>query len=236
MKSAIQGVVLTTLLLLSFWSLAAGANKARPPVAKPVAATPSAAPAWQGDPVVGREKADAERCIECHGIDGQGQGHSNGPEGKFARLAGQDVAYFLKQIRDFRSGARKHDQMAIMARSITDEDAADIASYFAGLPAMKGDAKDVSAVGRTLYEQGDAARGVVSCASCHGLGGRGSKDQPLAPPIAGQEWRYLDKQLRDWRSGDRRNSAGQVMNAVTRALTDAEIEALATHLSGLSGP
>ena len=235
MKSAIQGVVLTTLLLLSFWSLAAGANKARPPVAKPVAPTPSAAPAWQGDPVVGREKADAERCIECHGVDGQGQGHSNGPEGKFARLAGQNTSYFLKQIQDFRSGARKHDQMAIMARSITDEDAADIASYFAGLPAMKGDAKDVSTVGRALYEQGDAARGVVSCASCHGVNGRGSRDQPLAPAIAGQEWRYLDKQLRDWRSGDRRNSAGQVMNAVARALTDAEIEALATHLSGLSG-
>lgn len=236
MKSAIRGLVLTTLLLLPFWSLATGANKARPPVAKLVAPTPSAAAAWQGDPVIGREKADAERCIECHGVDGQGQGHSNGPEGKFARLAGQDVAYFLKQIRDFRTGARKHDQMAIMARSITDEDAADIASYFASLPSMKGDARDVSAIGRALYEQGDAARGVVSCASCHGVGGQGSRDQALAPRIAGQEWRYLDKQLRDWRSGDRRNSVGQVMNAVTRALTDAEIEALATHLSGLSGP
>lgn len=233
MKSAIQGVVLTTLLLLSFWSLAAGAGKARLAMAKPVAPMPSASPTGRGDPVVGREKADAERCIECHGIDGQGQGHSNGTEGKFARLAGQDIAYFLKQIQDFRSGARKHDQMAIMARSITDEDAADIASYFSGLPAMKGDAKDVSAVGRTLYEQGDSARGVVPCASCHGLDGRGRRDQPLAPHIAGQEWRYLDKQLRDWRSGDRRNSAGLVMNAVTRALTDAEIEALATHLSGL---
>ena len=107
MKSAIQGVVLTTLLLLSFWSLAAGANKARAVAAKSAAPAAPLPPAWRGDPVVGREKADAERCIECHGIDGQGQGHSNGPEGKFARLAGQDIAYFLKQIQDFRSGARK---------------------------------------------------------------------------------------------------------------------------------
>lgn len=233
MKSAIAGVVLTTLMLVSFWPLAAGASKARPAGGKSLAPTPSAASAWQGDAVLGREKADSERCIECHGIEGQGQGHSNGPEGKFARLAGQSVAYFLKQIQDFRSGARKHDQMAIMARSINDEDAADIAAYFSALPAMKGDARDVSQVGRHLYERGDASRGVVACASCHGLDGRGSADQPLMPRIAGQEWRYLDKQLRDWRSGERRNSAGQLMNAVTRGLTDAEIEALATHLSGL---
>ncbi len=233
MKSAIQGVVLITLLLLSSWAMAGVANKGRTAATKSAAPVPRPAPAGQGDAALGREKADSERCIECHGVDGQGQGHSNGPEGKFARLAGQDASYFLKQIRDFRSGDRKHDQMAIMARSITDEDAADIAAYFSGLPAMKGDPKDVSAIGRALYEQGDAARGVVSCASCHGTDGRGGRDQALAPRIGGQEWRYLDKQLRDWRSGDRRNSAGQVMNLVTHALTDAEIEALATHLSGL---
>jgi cytochrome c553 len=138
----------------------------------------------------------------------------------------------VKQIQDFRSGARKHDQMAIMARSITDQDAADIAAHFASLPAMKGDAKDVSEAGRQLYELGDTSRGVVACASCHGADGRGSAIQHFAPVIAGQEWRYLDKQLRDWRSGDRKNSPGQVMSQVTRLLTDAEIEALATHLSG----
>lgn len=229
MKSAIQGGLLAALLLLSFWSLAAG-PKGRAVAAKSVAPP---APAYQGDPVLGKAKADSERCIECHGVDGQGQGHSNGTEGKFARLAGQDPAYMLKQIRDFRSGARKHDQMAIMARSITDEDAADILSHFASLPAMKGDAGDVSESGRTLYEGGDAARGIAACASCHGVDGRGKRDQPLAPVIGGQEWRYLDKQLRDWRSGDRKNSPGQIMNAVTKSLTDAEIEALATHLSGL---
>lgn len=229
MKSAIQAGLLTALLLLSFWSLAAGA-KGR---STPSRAAPPPSPAYQGDAVLGKEKADSERCIECHGVDGQGQGHSNGPEGKFARLAGQDPAYIVKQIQDFRSGARKHDQMAIMARSITDEDAADIARHFASLPAMKGDANDVSPTGRALYERGDPARGVLACVSCHGADGRGVRGQSLAPVIGGQEWRYLDKQLRDWRSGDRRNSAGHVMNNVTRALTDAEIEALATHLSGL---
>jgi cytochrome c553 len=231
-KGAMQGQVLTLVwlcaLLMPLWALAAGA-KARTLVA---AAVPVASPR-AGDANVGREKADAERCIECHGIDGQGQGHSNGPEGKFARLAGQSPAYILKQIQEFRTGARKHDQMAIMARSITDEDVLDIAAYFAAQPAMRGDAKDVSALGRRLFEQGDASRGLQACASCHGADGRGQRTPLLAPMVAGQEWRYLDKQLRDWRSGDRRNSPGGAMNAAARPLTDADIEALATHLSGL---
>jgi len=227
MKSALQGLLLALMTLTPLGVMAAGAKlKAAPP--KPAMASP----ALVGDANLGREKADSERCIECHGLDGQGQGHSNGPEGKFARLAGQHPAYIVKQIQDFRSGARKHDQMAIMARSITDQDAADIAAHFSALPAMKGDAKDISEAGRRLYEQGDATRGVTACASCHGIDGRGMGFQALAPAIAGQEWRYLDKQLRDWRSGDRKNSPGQVMSEVTRQLTDADIEALATHLSG----
>jgi cytochrome c553 len=188
-----------------------------------------------GDAALGQGKADAERCIECHGADGQGQGqgHSNGPEGKFARLAGQQAAYIVKQIQDFRSGARKHDQMAIMARSITDEDAADIAAYFASLPAMRGDARDASEPGRRLYEQGDPGRGVPACAACHGPRGEGLRAQALVPVLGGQAWRYLDQQLRNWRSGERRNSPGGVMNAALRSLNDTEIEALATHLSGL---
>jgi cytochrome c553 len=82
-----------------------------------------------GDPLLGREKAESERCIECHGVDGKGVA------GRFPALAGRDPAYILNQIRDFRTGARKDDQMGIVARNIADGDMADIAAYFAGLPA-----------------------------------------------------------------------------------------------------
>ncbi|WP_298011300.1 cytochrome c4 [uncultured Aquabacterium sp.] len=228
-KNACIGVLLCLLAAIPLGSLAAGTQgrKGGPSQASPTMPRP-------GDAALGQGKADAERCIECHGADGQGQGHSNGPEGKFARLAGQQAAYIVKQIQDFRSGARKHDQMAIMARSITDEDAADIAAYFASLPSMRGDARDVSELGRRLYEQGDSVRGVPACAACHGPRGEGQRAQPLSPVLGGQEWRYLDQQLRNWRSGDRRNSPGGVMSDAIRPLTDTEIEALASHLSGLS--
>lgn len=103
--------------------------------------------AGKGDPVAGRDKADAERCLECHGAAGVGQGYSNGEQGKFARLSGQQQAYIVKQVEDFRSGKRKHDFMAMMARSISDTDLADIAAYFASQPAMPASAANGGAPG-----------------------------------------------------------------------------------------
>lgn len=231
-----KAVIFTMLASALLMSSALSAVLAAPVIAKPRAADarqakPLAMP--KGDPVVGREKAESERCIECHGVDGHGAGHANSTEGKFAKLAGQYPDYILKQIRDFRSGARKHDQMAIMARSVSDEDVLDIAAYFGSQTRMNGQDGDRHELGKALFEKGDPARGLLACASCHGVNGKGLEGNRLAPVVGGQEWRYLDKQLRDWRAGDRRNNADGVMNKVTSGLTDKEIEALADYLSGI---
>ena len=212
--------------------------------AAPAPSTP--APARLGDARLGADKASNERCLECHSIALTGSDRSKGTEGKFPKLDGQAPDYILKQIRDFRSGARTHDFMQIMARSVSDEDVIDIAAYFHSLPLMKGDGPSLpgqaptgdAVLGQRLYTQGDAARGVPACITCHGETGRSQRlgqgaAQVLVPHIGGQEWRYLDKQLRDWRSGERRNSAGGVMNQATQKLSGTEIESLANYLSGL---
>lgn len=208
----------------------------------------SGAAAQRGDAALGAQKADTERCLECHGTAVVGSSRSLGTEGKFPKLDGQAPDYIRKQLRDFRSGARNHDFMQIMARSVTDEDVADIAAYFHSLPPMKGEPRPQglppeadpaqAGAGQRLYTQGDAARGVPACIGCHGEGGRSQllgqgRAAVRVPHIGGQEWRYLDKQLRDWRSGERRNSPGGVMNQAVRGLTDDEIAALASYLAGL---
>ena len=181
-----------------------------------------------GDARLGQAKADSERCLECHSPDPH-DGPVSGPEARFAKLTGQGPDYMLKQIRDFRSGARKHDFMAMMARSLDDADAADIAAFFASRPAMQGSGGD-HAPGRRLYAEGDASRGIAACIACHGERGKG-RGIAGVPVIGGQQWRYLDQQLRAWRSGERRNSPDGTMNAAARALTDSEIEALASYLA-----
>ena len=173
-----------------------------------------------GDAAAGRIKSESERCQECHGLDGNG----NGQDGKFARLAGQYPAYIVKQVQDFRSGARKHDLMMVMARSLEEADIADIAAYYGGLPAMHGEAVHADTeAGQRLF---------AACAACHGAQGKGNGDAAF-PVIGGQDVKYLRNQLLAWRSGERRNSPGGAMNDAAKGLTDAEIDALAHYVSGL---
>jgi len=210
-------------------------------VAATTAATSSAAPKAKpaapitptlvaGDARIGRDKAESERCLECH-VTAR---HNVTTEGRFAKLTGQVPEYMVKQIRNFRSGERRHDFMAIMARSIDDADAADIAAFFAEQEPMQGDGSGDNAAARALYERGDAARQIVACVQCHGERGKGTTVNGVrSPVIGGQEARYIEKQLLDWRSGERRNSADGAMNRVTKALTDSEIQALSDYLAGL---
>ena len=176
--------------------------------------------------MAGRAKADAERCLECHGPAGAGQGFSQGDDGKYARLDGLPASYLVKQVADYRSGARRHDFMAMMARTLDQADLLDIAAYFAAQPRRASAATPADAAVRQLVEQGDARRGLLACASCHA----GGADAPL---LAGQGERYLADQLHQWRSGARTNSPGGVMNRQAAALSDADIAALARYLSSL---
>ena len=182
-----------------------------------------------------------ERCQECHGSDGNV--HANNEAGKIPKLAGQHPAYLLKQFNDFRSGARHHDFMAMMARTVDDETAVDIFAYNAAQPVMQGSGASANTPGKKLYLEGDSARQIQACANCHGAEGKGlavNHPSPVAgvaleliPIIGGQDWHYLDQQLRDWRSGERENSADGIMNKITANLRDDEIKALTDYISSL---
>jgi hypothetical protein len=80
------------------------------------------------------------------------------PECQFRRAASQAgrlfADYIVKQVADFRSGARKHDVMTVMARTVDPADIVDIAAYFSSQKPMKGDGKGDNPVGRTLFEKG----------------------------------------------------------------------------------
>jgi len=187
-------------------------------VALTVLAAQAAAP--KGDIAAGRIRSESERCQECHGADGNG----NGEDGKFARLAGQYPAYIVKQLQDFRSGARRHDYMMVMAKSLEEADIVDIAAYYGSLPTMRGDSPHA--------DTETARRLFTACAACHGAQGKGTGDAGF-PVIGGQDAKYLRNQLLAWRSGERRNSPGGAMNEAAKNLTDADIEMLAHYLSGM---
>ncbi|UOF94158.1 MAG: c-type cytochrome [Bordetella sp.] len=52
--------------------------------------------------------------------------------------------------------------------------------------------------GNELFELGDASRGIIACASCHGS--EGNSSIPINPNLSGQSYEYLVKQLIEFQS------------------------------------
>ena len=82
-------------------------------------------PAIAQDAVAGRAKAQA--CAVCHGP----LGISVTPDAP--NLAGQPAIYVAAQLRAYRSGERRHEVMAVMARPLTDTDILNLAAWFASI-------------------------------------------------------------------------------------------------------
>lgn len=177
-----------------------------------------------GDPVAG--KVESGLCQGCHGAEGISF------VDLIPNLAGQYARYTEKQLRDFQSGARTHQIMSAISKSVSGTDLADISAYFAGRKIMQGDGSGDNPVAERLFLKGDPARGIPSCMSCHGVNGK-APGIATYPVIGGQHKAYLRVQLFHWRGGARSNSPDGVMNRVARNLTDAEIESLSDYLSGL---
>lgn len=77
------------------------------------------------DLAAGRTKAQA--CAVCHGP----LGVSVQPDAP--NLAGQPAIYLSAQLRAYRSGARQHAVMSVMAKPLTDDDIAQLATWFAAI-------------------------------------------------------------------------------------------------------
>jgi cytochrome c553 len=177
-----------------------------------------------GDPVAGKSKSLL--CQGCHGEDG------NSLTSLIPKLAGQNEGYIIKQVHNFQAGVRKHAIMNDLAMTVNDEDLADIAAYFASRPKMKGEGSN-NKVGKMLFLHGDISRTLVPCVNCHGANGKGLEpNSSMFPVIGGQQKDYLRRQLENFRKDERTNSPNEIMNRITRELTDSELEALADYISG----
>lgn len=73
----------------------------------------------------GKDKAGT--CATCHGLDGI----AKVPDAP--NLAGDSAFYIAEQLKAFRSGARQHQQMSIIAEGLSDEDIADLAAWYSAI-------------------------------------------------------------------------------------------------------
>lgn len=165
---------------------------------------------------------DAERgavlgqtCTGCHGIAGS---FNANPAYHVPKLGGQNADYLEVALQGYRRGSRGHETMQAQAASLTDQDIADVAAFFAGLA---GEAE----AGRTRAseEKIEAGRAkAATCVACHGP--EGIAAAPQWPNLAGQHETYLLQSLAQYKNGKR---VDMVMNPMAAPLDEQSIEELA---------
>ena len=153
------------------------------------------------DPEAGRQVAGM--CRTCHGLDGVAQ-IPIAPH-----IGGEPAEYLAEQLRAFRSGARQHEMMSVVASGLSDQQIADVAAWYAAHEASA----ELTA---------DPAGAPEACAACHGADGIATVAE--APNLAGESNIYIDTQLKAFRSGRRES---EIMSPIAADLTDAEIRAAA---------
>lgn len=167
-------------------------------------------------------------CVTCHGLQGEGDGNLS------PRLAGLNAGYIARQMEHFASGQRRHPQMTWIAARLDWPARQKVAHYYAQLPGPESAASTPEGdhcAAAELYHQGDARRGLPSCASCHGDAGAGQGEGN--PPLAAQPAVYLEAQLKAWESGERYGDRD--MLRISRLLTEEEMARLAGYSSALPG-
>lgn len=181
-----------------------------------------------------------KRCASCHGVDGIGS------DVHTPKLAGQSVAYLVRQLDAMRTGARASPIMSPIVSDLSDAQIIGLARYYARQPA-KPDAvtnRALAAEGERVFFQ--AGRGIPPCAACHGGGGRGSPgtmrgkgmmggmammgNMGPVPNLDGQHAAYIVSQLDAFAKGTRQST---VMGRIAYGLSEKARKAVAAYLSGL---
>ncbi|RBW49070.1 c-type cytochrome [Marinobacter sp. F3R11] len=181
-----------------------------------------------GDPEAGKQNAVA--CQACHG-----QGGAKPIMGSYPKIAGLGERYMYDQLVAIQENSRSIPEMTGQLDGKSKQDLQDLAAYFASqdMGVSQADPELVEK-GAAVYRGGNMASGVPACSGCHNPQGKGNAPAGY-PHIGGQNAEYLVKQLNAYRDGTRNSGTNAaIMMDVASRLTDAEIEAVASYISGLN--
>ena len=184
-------------------------------------------------------------CASCHGPTG------NSAEPGDPKIAGQKEYFLRLQLRGFKYGGRKSDEMTPIAALLSDKQIAELARFYSRQKVKPDAIKDrqLADLGARIFRT--ARRGVPACAACHSpggygpgmMGGRGGMmgggggmmrggmtgNTAAVPRLFGQHAIYTAKQLDEFASGKRQ---GQVMGPIAARLSPRERQAVAEYLAG----
>ena len=167
-------------------------------------------PGAAGNPQKGKQLSYT--CLGCHGVDGYKNAY---PNYSVPELEGQHAEYIAAALKEYRDGDRAHLTMHSQASSLSDQDIADVAAYFAGKP-LTADAKPI----------GDVPEPAKICTTCHGPNGVGITS--LYPTLAGQHPDYIVRALQEYKHGGRKNP---IMVGMAQTVKEEDMKIIAEYFS-----
>ena len=159
-----------------------------------------------------------ETCATCHGEKGLPK------EDNFPILAGQEFYYIYVQLKDIKKGMRKSEVMEPFVEELDKNTLMALAKYFSEQKwpriQFKGNPDIVS--------KGEIAASAGQCVACH-LGSYTGNSR--VPRLAGQQPKYLEKTMLDFKNKIRKNSPAK--GSLMASFTDKDIAALAEYLGNM---
>ena len=191
----------------------------------------AALPAAQAQDAKAGEKK-AAMCIGCHGIPGY---QSSFPEVyKVPMISGQSPQYIISALNAYAKGERKFPTMRSIAVSLSDQDKADLAAYYAGNAGETQKPPDQLAVQPSAQVAELLKKG--NCVSCHGANLSKPID-PSYPKLAGQHADYLFYALKAYQT-QKNPSVGRsnpIMMGMAAPFSRDDLHALADYIGSLPG-
>ena len=161
----------------------------------------------------------AAPCAGCHGENGVPQ------DPMIPIIWGQKEGYLYLQLRDFKSGARKNEQMAAITETLERDDLLAIAALFSGRawPDLRQ-----SSAPPDVTAQATRTNIAIGCTGCHLDHYQGDG---TVPRLSGQSVEYLAHTMADFRARTRGNNPG--MSDLMNAASEPDLAAMAKYLAGL---
>ncbi|HID81969.1 MAG TPA: c-type cytochrome [Chromatiales bacterium] len=167
-------------------------------------------------------EAAAKACAGCHNSNGISS------TAETPHLAGQHAEYLRSAMQAYQDKTRKDEVMATALAELNAQDIANIAGYYASLPGPDINTnpepvKVAEEPEQAEAEQAAAPAAAAACAGCHGA--TGVSALPGTPSLAALSKDYLVAATKAYKTQERKDP---VMAGMVAALSDADIEAIAT--------
>lgn len=177
------------------------------------------------------QKLNAQ-CIGCHGIAGY---QASFPEVHHVpMISGQSAKYIAASLNAYKKGERKQGTMRAVAGSLSEQDIADLAAYYAQHGQVAGE--PAAAPGAVAPPSPEVAALLAkgACASCHGANFNKPIDGSY-PKIGGQHADYLYVALKSYKTeGNAYVGRGNaIMAGQVKQFSLKELKLLASYIGSL---